>query len=102
MRLFPVKYQRQDLDSGGMYYIVAKEAKRAKDIAFKCIANSTPPNSEGPPRPKEHGEGIAQVWVRESWSQEVNFSEEGLVGAGSDVLIAKALVLYVERYQSLS
>jgi len=102
MKVFPVRYRRRDIEDEGTYFIVAMNSQRAEEIAFECIANNPPPVSEGPDRPASFGRNIAQVWVMESWSHEVRCSVEGLVGSGSESLVAKALALYVEKFQRLS
>ena len=100
-KVYPVRYRRNDVKDEGTYFIVANDVDEAEEIAFTCIANNPPPQSEGPDRPASYGRRIAEVWVRDSWAQLTETDKVGLIGSGSEVLLAKALALYVRENNEL-
>ncbi|MFD1006768.1 hypothetical protein [Oceanisphaera ostreae] len=100
-KVYPVRYKRSDIENDGTYFIVANDTSEAEEIAFSCIANNPPPRSEGPDRPASYGREIAKVWVKDSWAQPTESDKVGLIGSGSEILIAKALALYVKENNQL-
>jgi hypothetical protein len=100
-QVYPVHYRRSDVEGGGTYFIVANDVSEAEEIAFSCIANNPPPQSEGPDRPASYGRRLAKVWVMETWAQPTETDKVGLIGSGSEVLLAKALALYVRENNEL-
>ena len=102
MKVYPVRYSLHESDVSGIYFIVARDQKRAEEIAFSCIANNPAPPCGTPDRSTDYGRQIAKVFVIEWSAAETNCMLEGLIGSGSEVLLAKALALYIEKYDSLS
>jgi len=100
-KVYPVRYERNDNGAKATYFIVATNSGEAKEIAFSCIANNPPPSSIGPDRSSDYGRKIAKVWVEASWAQPTECDNIGLIGSGSEVLLAKALALYVKEYNQL-
>lgn len=100
-QVYPVRYKRSDTRSDGTYFIVANDPSEAEEIAFSCIANNPPPCSEGPDRTASYGREIAKVWVMDTWAQPTECDKVGLIGSGSEILIAKALALYVKENNQL-
>jgi hypothetical protein len=100
-KVFPVRYKRSDFEDTGTLFIVAHDAIEAEEIAFSCIANNPGPPFEYPDRPTSYGRRIATVRVMDSWAEPTETNEVGLIGSGSEVLIAKALALYVKEYNQL-
>lgn len=100
-QVYPVRYKRSDSESEGTYFIVAHDASEAEEIAFSCIANDPPPRSEGPDRPASYARGFAKVWVMDFWAQITECDKVGLIGSGSEILLAKALALYVKENNQL-
>lgn len=98
--VYPVYYRRSDRNEESTYFIVASSVAEAEDIAYDCIANNPCP-SDGPDRPSSYGREIAQVWVRDSWAQPTECDHAGLIGTGSEILLAKALALYVKATNQL-
>jgi len=98
--VYPVRYRRSDREEEDNYFIVARDASEAEEIAFGCIANNPPPEEQGE-RPASYGRAIAQVWVRDYAAQPTECDEVGLIGTGSEFLLAKALALYVKAENSL-
>jgi len=101
-QVYPVRYRRGDAEGDGTYFIVASDVSEAEEIAFSCIANNPPPQSDGHDRPASYGRSIAKVYVMDAWAQPTETDKVGLVGSGSDVLIAKALALYVKEKNTLN
>lgn len=103
MKIFPVRYHRKDIDESGTYFIVASDAVRAEEIALDCLTHKF--NGAEAPEASDRlispNKSMLSIWVMESWAQDVDFCNEGLIGSGSGILIAKALALYVEKYRSL-
>jgi len=94
-KVYPVRYVRKDMDVSGTFYIVANNTQEAEEIAFECIAAN--PNS----RPVSYAKKNAEVFVRASWAQPTETDKVGLIGSGSESLVAKALALYVKEHNEL-
>jgi len=99
-QVYIVRYKRNDTGSDGTYYIVANSTDEAEDIAFSCIANNPPAGSIGPERPSSYGRGIAKIWVKDT-SVPTETDKVGLIGSGSEILLAEALALYVKKHNKL-
>jgi hypothetical protein len=100
--VYPVRYQMISSKESDQYFIVAENPQQAEEIAFDCIANTYSPNfSDASDRPASYGREIAHVWVMNDWAQQTETDKIGLVGSGSEVLLAKALALYVKTYNQL-
>ena len=97
--VYPVRYEREDTSEQDTYFIVAEDAQQAEEIAYSCIANNPPP--EQGERSASYGRKIAQVWVKEYWAQPTETDMVGLIGTGSEILLAQALALYVKTHNRL-
>lgn len=94
-KVFPVRYVRKDMEVSGTFYIVANNTQEAEEIAFECIAAN--PNSRSVGYAKEN----AKVTVMNSWAHPTETDKVGLIGSGSESLVAKALALYAKVYNEL-
>jgi hypothetical protein len=100
--VYSVRYQIFSSMENGKYFVVAENPQQAEDIAFRCIAHNFLPNlSEVFDRPSSDGRAIARVWVMNDWAQQTETDKIGLIGFGSELLLAKALALYVKTYNQL-